>query len=62
MSGKNVAWIAAGIPAIIMVVVYAVSWAITPRFNLEQGPEMYALYAAGIWYGLTMLIVITSAG
>jgi hypothetical protein len=61
MSGKDFFIVAAGIPALIMVLVYAAAWLITPRFSLDQDPVMYAIYAAGIWYGLCMLVVITTA-
>lgn len=57
IKGRDVAWLGAGVPAIIGWVVYGAAWLIGPRFPELPDPLMCSGYAVGAYYILIFVIL-----
>jgi hypothetical protein len=56
LTANGFAWIAFGVPAILAWIAAALCWFIEPRLTVEASPLIWAMYAAGGWYALLVLV------
>jgi hypothetical protein len=56
LSGNQVAWLFIGIPAVIAWLGAGLGWLLAPHLLTDPAPLLWAMYAAGGWYGLLIVV------